>query len=79
MPFEFIIGNRDAKQYRLSLKLQLSGQHPALFSTAPKCEQRLAYASGGCTRNLHNANKYCIVLLHIRYLLQVLTIIVKSC
>ena len=26
IPFKFIIGNSDAKQYRLSLKLQLSGQ-----------------------------------------------------
>ena len=25
-PLNFIIGNRDAKQYSLSLKLQLSGQ-----------------------------------------------------
>jgi len=36
--------------------LQLSGQTSTLFSVAPKCDQRLAYASE--TRNLHNANKH---------------------
>jgi len=29
------------------------GKHPTLFSMVPICEQRLAYASGGWTRNLH--------------------------
>jgi len=37
---------------------------PTLFSVAPKCEQRLTYASGGWTRNLHNANKHYITTAH---------------
>ena len=40
-------------------------KHPTLFGMTPKFEQRLACASSGQTRNLHNANKRCIVLLHI--------------
>jgi len=46
IPFKFIIGNGDTRQYSLSLKLQLSGQ-TSNFVMASKCEQRLAYASGG--------------------------------
>jgi len=37
---------RVVKQSKSSLKQQLSGQ-ASLFRITPKCEQRLAYASGG--------------------------------
>ena len=53
------------------------GKHPTLIGIAPKCEQRLACAnvgwahcrlalhwscaSDGQTRNLHSANKHCIL------------------
>jgi len=65
-PLKFNVGNRAAKKYTLSfIKLQLElhqGKHPTLFRiVSPKCEQRLAYASGGWTRNLHNAIKYSTV------------------
>jgi len=46
-----MIGNNDAKQYRLqylqSCNYQGQGKHPTLFSMAPLREQRLAYVSGG--------------------------------
>jgi len=52
-----MIGNNDAKQYRLqyfqSCNYQGQGKHSTLFSMAPMREQWLAYASGGWTRNLH--------------------------
>ena len=50
------------------------GKHPTLFSMAPKCEQSLAYASGGLTRNMCKANKHCFVRLHITS-----NIIIKYC
>jgi len=62
------IGNRDAKQCRLSLKLQLSGQTSNFVQCmGPKCEQRLAYASGGygleiCTMPINIVLFYCTLL-----------------
>jgi len=76
IPFKFIIGNRDAKQYRLSLKLQLLGQ----ISNFVQDGYKMWAEVGLCKRlldnkyNLRNVNKHCIILLHITS-----NIIVKSC
>jgi len=39
--------DRDAKNVGYPQSSNYQGKHPTFFSMAPKCEQRLAYASGG--------------------------------
>jgi len=62
--FQFNKDNRAAKQYKVTFKLQLSGQTAEFVQDSSKMN---AYTSGGYTRNLQDADKSYAVLLYIAF------------